>query len=115
MRPVEFPLSPLSLTLLPAAGWPESAPPAPGGHVSLANRQVDAECCALPHGAAQLDAAAVQFGDRFHYRQPEACSRQPRRPGVGCTDEAAEQAAELVGRDADPVIRHVNPPTPAVV
>src|ERR1022692_3984585 len=56
-----FPRLPL-LILLPAAVAAESGPPV----IRAAYRQKDAEDGTAPHGAPELDAAAMQLGDGFY-------------------------------------------------
>src|ERR1700685_2178264 len=80
----------------------------------LADRQVDAERGATADSAGDLNMAAVQLGHGLHYRQPETGARQAGLAGVGGADEPAEELAELLSGDADPLVGDVDPPDRAI-
>src|SRR5436853_7793903 len=70
--------------------------------------QVDGEGAALADGGGDADRAAVLRDDLAGDEQAQAQALAGRAHGLGRLVEAVEQGVHLVGRDAGPVVLHVD-------
>src|SRR5829696_2723967 len=76
--------------------------------------QVHDERGAPARGVARLDPAAVRVDDAGHDREPQARAAAAALPSALRAPEPLEDLARVVGRQAGPVVAHLEAPLAAV-